>query len=183
MAEDIKSITASRISSERMLAGIARDSKRAMEEHEIESDLNKKRVLEAKVNMLDQQFKSVEPGVASAKDMEAKLIDYYQTRVADTEILKVTLDGKAQLFTLYKEQAKATANAARWMKASKEMRDFNESLRQIDTSIDSYTSDIEDFKRNVLPKMNSNSASRQVDAQEGLALIEEYKKKRMQLAA
>lgn len=181
MAADIKGMTALRANSERTLAGIARDARRASEEHEIESEPNKKRVLEVKVRMLDQQFKNIDPKVAAAKQLEANLIDYYNTRVADTEILKITLDGKAQEYSLYKQMAEATANASRWMKDSPEMREFNESLNQIDASIDSYTADIEDFKRNVLPKMNSNSASRQLDAQEGLKLIEEYKKNRLQL--
>lgn len=181
MAQDIKEITASRLQSQKILQGIASDATRASKEHDLEADPIKKRVLEIKVKMLDTQFKNIEPKVNAAVQLEADLQDYYRNRLADTEILKITLDAKAQEYTLYKQMAKATANASNWMKTAPEMVTFNESLKQIDASLDSYTADIEDFRRNVLPKMSSNSTARQLDAQEGAALIEEYKKSRLQL--
>lgn len=182
MAQDIKSITSSRLQSQKMLQGIATDSIEAVKLHEMETDSTKKRVLEVKVKMLDQQFKNIEPKVNSAVQLETDLQDYYKNRVADTEILKISLDAKAQEYTLYKQMSEATANASNWMKNSSEMKSFNESLRQIDASLDSYTADIEDFKRNVLPKMSSDSTQRQLDAKEGQALIEEYKKSRLNIA-
>lgn len=183
MNEDIKALSASRMQSQKMLRSIVTDSNRATEEHALEKDPIKKRVLEVKVKMLNQQFENIEPKVLTAEQLEKDFIDYYNNRVADTEILKIKLDAMAQEYTLYKQMAKNTANASNWMKTSPEMKMFNESIRQIDMSLDTYTADIEDFKRNVLPKMSSNSTSRQLDAQEGAKLIEEYKKSRLLLTA
>jgi hypothetical protein len=182
MAQDLKAITASRIQSQKTLQSIASDATTASKLHELETNPTQRRVLEVKVKMLDQQFKNIEPKVLAAEQLEKDLIDYYENRVADTQILKINLDGKAQEYELYKQMAKATANASNWMKNSTEMVAFNESLKQIDASLDSYTADIEDFRRNVLPKMSSNSTERTLNAQEGAALIEQYKKSRLSIA-
>lgn len=177
MNQDIQDIAKARIGAERRLATIAGDIKRAMGESDFEKDATKKRIIQAKVSMLDQQFKALDPQVIAYKQLEAELTDYWRNRCADTEILKVQLEGKAQLYEMARDAAKASGNAARWMKQSKEMRDFNESIKQIDEAMDTYTASIEDFKRNVLPAMGSGSASRTYDAQEGAKLIEEYKAK------
>lgn len=181
MQQDINNVVASRLKSQKMLEGIVKDSNRAMQEHEQENEPNKKRVLEVKVTMLDEQFKNIEPKVKMAQQQENDLKDYYDTRVADTEILKIKLDAKAQEYELYKQMSEASDNASRWMKESNQMKMFNESLRQIDQSLDTYTANIENFRRNILPKMSSDSASKRVDADNGVKLIEEWKKKRLEL--
>jgi hypothetical protein len=181
MEKDIDNVVKSRLQSEKMLSNIVKDSNRAKQEAEIEKSIPKLRVIEVKVKMLNDQFNNIEPKVQTAKLLEKDLRDYYENRLADTEILKINLEAKAQEYTLYKDMANATKNASRWMKESSEMRMFNESLKQIDDSLNEYTANIESFKRNILPKMSSDSTSRTLDAQEGAKLIEEYKKNRLNL--
>lgn len=176
MNEDIKGVTKSRLGAERNLAAIANDLKETMGQEGFEKDPTKKRILQAKVKMLDQQFKALDPQVNAYKELEAQLTDYWKNRVADTEILKIELEGKEQLYKMAQDAAKASGNAARWMKQSKEMKEFNESIKQIDEALDGYTASIEDFKRNILPQMGSASTARTFDAQEGAKLIEEYRK-------
>jgi len=181
MQQDIKAVSSSRANTEQTLKNIIKDSGRAIQEHEFETNETKKRVLEAKVNMLNEQIENLEPKVQETKKLEEEMNDYLQTRIADVEILKIELEGKAQLYTIYEQAAKATKNASKWMKESPEVTKLNEAIKQIDQKLSDYTTDIEVFRRDILPKMNSNSASRQVDAAAGAKLIAQWKAKRLEL--
>lgn len=181
MEQDITKAAGLRIQAEKDLATIAKDATQAKKEAAIEKDTIKLRVLQVKVNVLDKQFKNSEPRLEMARKQEQDFIDYYNNRVADTEILKISLTAKAQEYEMYKKLSEMSDNASNWMKESPEMKNYNESIRQIDESVNQYTANIESFRRNVLPKMSSNSTAKMVDAEEGAKLIEEYKKTRLQL--
>lgn len=58
---------------------------------------------------------------------------------------------------------------------------YQESLKQIEDSVTQYTANIEWFERKVQPILETLAANRSVSEDEGLKLIEEYKKTKIDL--
>jgi len=154
------------------LANAARLEERAAPETVLKVARNKVAMLQGQVNMIT-------PRIESIKKQETDLISLYEIRVADTEILKQSLEAKAQELEMMESMSKASDNASAWLKNSPEMKTFNESLKQIDTSISTYTANVENFQRNILPTIASSSSTG--NEEEGRLLIEKYKSERLQL--
>jgi hypothetical protein len=138
------------------------------------------KVLYSKVSLLEKQFNNLEPKMRFIENQRKGLIELHSNWVADTEILKQTLEAKEQEYELMKELSAASNSASAFLKRdSQEMKDFNESLKQIEQSINEYTSNIESFQRNVLPTLQTMDSQREMNEAEGQKLIEDFKKQRL----
>jgi hypothetical protein len=138
------------------------------------------KVAKAKVGLLDQQINELLPKLDFIKAQEKSLQELHEAWTADTEILKSTLDAKAEYYKMMKELSTATDSAKAFLqKDSPELQRYNESILQIESSIAEYTSNVEQFQRDVAPQLTKMSAANALSEEQGTALIEEYKKKRL----
>jgi cob(I)alamin adenosyltransferase len=138
------------------------------------------KVTKAKIGLLDQQINNLLPKLDFIKAQEKSLQELHDAWSADTEILKSTLDAKAEEYKLMKELSKGIDSAKAFLqKDSPELRQYNESIAQIETSIAEYTSNVEQFQRDVAPQLTKMSAANALSEDQGTGLIEEYKKKRL----
>lgn len=169
------------------LARIAKEAGKAKEEALYEEKKGsaplKLKVLYNKVSLLDSQFNTLEPKLKFIENQYRQLIELHGNWVADAEILRQTLEAKAQEYDLMKELSAASDSAKAFLKKdSPEMQRFTESLKQIEDSINQYTSNVENFQRNVLPTLQHMETQREMNEEEGKKLIEEFKAQRLQLA-
>jgi hypothetical protein len=140
------------------------------------------KVLYSKVNLLDKQFIKIEPRVRFIEEQKKGLIEVYNNLVADAEIVKQTIEAKEQEYEMLKSLSTASTTASAVLKRnSPEMIEYEESLKQIEQSINEYTANIENFQRNVLPTLQAMDTKREMDEEAGRRLIEEYKQKRFML--
>jgi chromosome segregation ATPase len=138
------------------------------------------KVEKAKIGLLDQQINNLLPKLDFIKAQEKSLQELYEAWSADTEILKSTLDAKAEEYKLMRELSKGIDSAKAFLqKDSPELQRYNESILQIESSIAEYTSNVEQFQRDVAPQLTKMSAANALSEDQGAALIEEYKKKRL----
>ena len=140
------------------------------------------RVLANKINLVQKQLDMYVPQAVSISRQKAGLIEIYDAWVADTEILKITLDMKADEYTTLKELSEASDNASAFLKGnSVEYKMYQESLQQIETSVTEYIANTQNFDRQVKPLLDNISMDRAVSEDAGMKLIEEYKAKRITL--
>jgi hypothetical protein len=136
--------------------------------------------LENKIDIDKKRIDVLGPQVENIKRQKNYLIELHDAWVYDNEALKYKLDAKAEEFKLLKEIAEATGNASEFLKGnSEEFKLYQESLIQIEDSVSTYTSNIENFERKVAPILETLSSNRSVSSDEGKKLIEEYNKNRV----
>lgn len=182
----IKEVSSLKISTQRSIEKLITDAesfkKEAISHQQKGSPATIIKILENKVAVNQKQIDSRLPKLEYIKTQEKALVDIYNNWEADTEILKHTLDAKAEEYKLMKELSKASDTAMAFLqKDSPELREFNESLRQIEKSVSDYTSNVENFQRKVLPTITMMNVQSEVNAEEGAKLIEEYKAHRIQI--
>jgi hypothetical protein len=185
--ENIKKVGEIQSKTERQLIEIIKDIKKTKERALFEEQKNSPqtilKVIYNKVTLLQNQLDNLDPKLGFIRSQRERLIELHSNWMADAEILKQTLEAKEQEYNLMKELSAASDSALLFLKKdSPEMRDFNESLKQIEQSINQYTSNVENFQRNVLPTLQSMDTQREMNEEEGRKLIEEFKKQRLQLA-
>lgn len=140
------------------------------------------RTLGNKIAIDTKQMEALMPKVLNVEKQEAYLKELYDNWVSGAEDLKYTLDAKAQEYELLKEVNSATDNASSFLKGNnEEYKLYQESLKQIETSVTQYTANIEDFERRVQPILQNLSMERSVSEDEGLKLIEDFKKSTVSL--
>jgi hypothetical protein len=140
------------------------------------------KVAKGKVGLLQQQIDTFLPKLDFIKAQKKALTELYEAWSADTELLKSTLDAKAEEYKLMKQLSSASDSAKAFLqKDSPELKAYNESLKQIEQSVAQYTSNVENFQREIGPKLTQMSASNALNEQAGTDLIEAYKKNRIQL--
>lgn len=134
----------------------------------------------SKVQIDQELIDSLQPKVESAKKQEKYLKDLYDAWAFDIEQLKYKLDNKAEEYTLLKEMAEATGNASEFLKGnSTEYKEFQESLTQIEDSVNHFIGTIDSFERKVSPIMEGLASNQALTEEAGRKLVEEYKKERV----
>lgn len=184
--EHITSVTMARNQAFQQVTKLKKEIDKALAEEDIavkkgqpESIL---RPIRNRVAIYDGQLKELVPKVALIDEQITKLTELYEIRNADVIILKDTLDAKAQEYETLKTIATAVSGTEKILsKNSTERRDFDESLKVIESRLSQYAADIVSFDRNVLPTIARMSTEQSALEQEGIKLIEEYKQKRLAL--
>lgn len=184
--KSIESIAAIRIKTQRKIADInsvvTNNKKQAVIFEEQGKPETVRRTLANKINIDSKQLAILLPRVVSIEHQEKYLKDLHAAWVSDAEDLKYTLDAKAEEYQLLKEMNSATGAAGEFLSTnSEEFKIYRESLNQIEESVSRYTANIENFERKAKPVLESISANREVSEQEGLNLIEEFKKNSVNL--
>jgi hypothetical protein len=140
------------------------------------------KVAQGKVALMQQQIDTFLPKLEYIKNQKKLLTELYDAWSADTELLKSTLDAKAQEYELMKKLSQANTSAMAFLqKDSQALREYKESLKQIESSVAKFTSNVENFQRQVAPQLTRMGAENALNEEEGARLIEEYKKSRIQL--
>lgn len=138
------------------------------------------KLLNGKVGLLQQQIDNLLPRLEFVKKQRQSLIELHEAWSTDTELLKATLDGKAEEYKMMKEMNNATSSAMAFLqKDSPELREYKQSLAEIEASVAQYTSNVENFQREVAPQLASMNATNSINESEGAALIEKYKQERL----
>jgi hypothetical protein len=134
------------------------------------------RTLQNKVAIDTKQLENLLPKVVNVEAQMKALTELHDLWLADTEDLKYTLDAKAEEYKLLKELNSATGNASEFLKGnSEEFKIYQESLKQIEDSVATYTANLENFERQARPLIDSLSMERSVQEDAGAKLIEEFK--------
>lgn len=178
---DIRAVATIRVSNEKKLIDAIKqlesEKRNAVKNESSPATILK--VIRNKVALLQGQCDMLSPRIESLKEQEKGLIELYENRVADTEMLKQTLEAKADEYETMKSISQASDNASAWLKDDPKMKSYRESLKQIDQSIAQFTANVENFQRNVLPSISASASSG--NEEEGRLLIEKYKQERLQL--
>lgn len=188
LGENIKAVKALRSSTERMISEKIKESNNLKQEalrYQTQTNAtNLLKIVNGKVGILEKQLETFVPRLDFIKKQEAQLLELYDLWSADTELLKSTLDAKAEEYKLMKELSSASNSAMAFLqKDSPELKAYNESLRQIEQSVNEYTANIESFQRDAAPVISRMNAQSSVNEEEGAKLIEAYKAKRLEIAA
>lgn len=150
-----------------------------------ESDPNsqlKLKVSKGKIGLLQKQIDNFLPRLEYTTAQKKALIELGSAWRADTDLLKTTLDAKAEEYTLMKQLSEASDSAKSFLqKDSPELKIYNESLKQIEKSLSDYTSNVENFQRQAIPVISRINTESAIYEDEGAKLIEEYKAKRLSL--
>jgi hypothetical protein len=186
LGDNVKNVGAIKSSTERSVNDKIKELKRSKEEaislQERKAANTVIKIVQSKVALLQQQIDSFLPRLDYIKNQEKSLIELYDIWKADTEILKNTLDAKAEEYEMMKQLSSASDSAMAFLKKdSPELRDYNLSLKMIEQSVNEYTSNVENFQREVAPTIVRLSAQSDANADEGAKLIEEYKQARIKL--
>lgn len=188
LGENIKAVKALRSSTERMISEKIKESNNLKQEalrYQTQTNAtNLLKIVNGKVGILEKQLETFVPRLDFIKKQEAQLLELYDLWSADTELLKSTLDAKAEEYKLMKELSSASNSAMAFLqKDSPELKAYNESLRQIEQSVNEYTANIESFQRDAAPVISRMNAQSSVNEEEGAKLIEAHKAKRLEIAA
>lgn len=183
---NIESVSAIRIKLERKVGELnasLKENKQLAITHEAKgSPQTVIRTIGNRVSIDTKQLEALLPRVVNVQNQENYLKELHDAWVADSEDLKYTLDAKAEEYKLLKELSSATGNASEFLKGnSEEYKLYQESLNQIEESVTKYTANVENFERKVKPVLDSISMNRTVSEDEGLKLIEEFKKNSVDL--
>lgn len=182
--KSIQSITAIRSKLERKLTDTLNRHKENKEKA-IQFEEEKKpelviKTMYGKIQIDQGIIDSLSPKLEGIEKQEQYLKDLYDAWAADIEKLKYTLDNKADEYNLLKEMADASGSAKEFLKGdSTEYKEYQESLVQIENSVNSYIGTIDSFERKVNPIMQNLAANQSVDEKAGKALLEEYKKQKI----
>jgi hypothetical protein len=91
--------------------------------------------------------------------------------------LRYTIDRKRVEYTTLKEMAKAIDQASEFANGDTEAsKMYNESVKQLEIKASSYVANIEDFEKKSKDIMGSIKVEKQMVQDEGLSVIEEYRK-------
>lgn len=135
------------------------------------------RQLAIKIKVDTTQLDQLTPRIDLIQKQYAYLDELHGYWIEDAESLKYTLDAKAAEYEMYQRVAKATDAAAEFLKQDTEQaRIYKESLDQIETEVTTYISNIESFEKQAKPIIQAMSLNKEVNEEEGLKLLEEYKK-------
>lgn len=140
------------------------------------------RTIGNKVTINTKALENLLPQAANILTQENYLIKLRDNMKADAEDLKFTLDAKAEEYKLLKEISSASDSAKEFMdNNSSEFKLYKESLNQIEEAASQYIANIQNFEKDAQPFIERLSAGREVAEDEGLKLIEEYKKNTVNL--
>lgn len=138
------------------------------------------KLLNGKVGLLQKQTDNLIPKLDFIKKQRKALIELHEAWSVDTELLKATLDGKAQEYEMMQQMNKATNAAKAFLqKDSPELREYKQSLVEIESSVAQYTANVENFQREVAPQLTSMNAISSINEADGAAQIEKYKQERL----
>lgn len=138
------------------------------------------KLVQGKVGLLQKQTDNLIPKLDFIKKQRKSLIELHEAWSVDTELLKNTLDGKAQEYEMMQQMNKATNSAMAFLqKDSPELREYKQSLIEIESSVAQYTANVENFQREVAPQLTSMNAMSSLNEADGAAQIEKYRQERL----
>jgi len=169
---------------ERSIADMAKQLKDLQEEaiqHEKRgSSASIIKLVGGKVGLLQKQIDNFLPKLEFIKTQKKALTELYDAWSVDTELLKDTLDSKAQEYELMKTLNKANTSAMAFLqKDSPELREYKQSLIEIENQVSDYTANMENFQREVAPQLSRMAVTSSINEADGAAIIEQYKQKRL----
>lgn len=136
------------------------------------------RTIANRIAINTEQLATLNPRLEVVNNQRAALISLSDNWTANSEDLKFTLEAKQQEYEMLFQVNEATKNAAEFLQGNTEQRKlYNESLKQIEVEVSTFTSNIADFERRAKPVIENMGIARSANEDAGLALIEEYKKK------
>lgn len=181
--EAVVEVGASKIKSERKLASLIQENDKVIRLHEISSDEGYKRELEAKISISKSQIDTISPQLEMVTSKYAIMQEIEKMRETDLNIFKARLDSKIEEYEMLKDLNDASNKANKFLgdDGGHQKKVFAESLKQLENSVSSYMSNIETTNSRMLPKLNGFSANVAYNEENGRAIIEEYKKSRLQI--
>lgn len=140
------------------------------------------KITSSKVASTQKSIDRIVPIIDTIDKQLAQLKQVLQFWKADNQVLKVELDNKKQEYEMLRELSGATETASAWLgDNSEEIKQFKESLNQMEKSIATYTVNIETFDEKVLPKLTEANSNLMVSAEEGEKIIERLKQQRLHI--
>lgn len=177
----IKKIGAIRVQIQRKVKELQDSLKTYLAQEEAARKQNKPqtiiRTIANKVKIDNDLLANYVPRLEAIIKQEKYLIELHDNWEADAGDLKYTLDAKKDEYNTLKELNKAAGTAGEFLKgSSEEYKIYQESLRQIEDSVTQYTANLQNFERKAQPILMTASMERVASEDEGLRLIEEYRK-------
>lgn len=186
--DNIKNVTAIRSKASRRLQETIKTHKDNLDKAiAYEQAGQSKLVIDTAYRKVDVDQKAIDtlaPKVEAMEKQESYLKELYDAWAADIEQFKYTIDNKAEEYTLLKEMANSTGSASEFLKGnSVEFKEFQESMIQIENSVNVYIGTIDSFERKVSPILQTLAANQAISEQAGKTLLEEYKKSRVDFSS
>ena len=148
--------------------------------HQRETNEGNKKIIARKIATNESLINSLTPKIDMAQQQQSEMTKLLDVWRVDTQILSQDIDSLETQYELMKSLSAATSAASAFMqKDTPEMKMFKESMRQTEKAIFDYTSNVESFQREVAPSLALSTGKSQLLESDGLALIEQYKQKRL----
>ena len=159
---------------------LIRENKQLEQSYSIQNNEGNKKIYLAKIGQNKNLIDGLIPKIEMAKVQSDKMSELLEVWRTDTAIMKNNIEGLSTQYELMKELNGATKAASSFLgNDTPEMKMFKESMRQVEKSIFDYTANVESFQRDIIPTLALSQSKSTLLEEDGLKLIEEYKKKRI----
>lgn len=178
--EAVKEVGASQIKTERKLVTLIDENKKAVSAYQRADEDGLKRELEAKVSINEKQINNITPQLEMVKAKFVIMQEIEKMREIDLNIFKHELDAKIDEYETMKDLSTASDKASKFLGDDNyQKKVFKESLKQLESSVTSYMSNIETVNSRMMPKLQSFNANMAYNEENGRAIIAEYEKSRL----
>lgn len=133
-------------------------------------------VLETKIDINTQKYNTLMPRLENTKKQSKYLEELLDLRTAEATNIKMKIDAKVEEYEMLKDMNSATESASKFLKeGSIEFKMYQEGLKQIEDTSSQYIANIQLFETQTRPLIESMQLEKEVSADAGAKLIEEWK--------
>lgn len=141
---------------------------------------NQVKIYASKIGSNQNLIEKLLPRIDVANKHQVQMQNLLDVWRIDAEIMRHDIDSLSKEYELMKELNSATNAATAFMQTNTpEMKRFKQAMKETERKISTFTTNVESFQRDVIPTLSLANGRADMLQEEGLALIEEYKKKRL----
>lgn len=176
----VEQVSGTRVALQREIERLNNNIRKNVEQAKILQQTNSSEMVienvASKIGVDEETVKNLQPQLEAITENENLLKEMYVLLVHNIEKLEYRLDGKVREFETLKKVAESSGKVSEFLKGrTKESQMFDESLRQMEIEVSTYTAKVEQFSTDFQPMIEGESAKRSADAVRGLDLVEKYK--------
>lgn len=176
LSTHIKSVSSIKKSTEKQVAALINENE-GLSRQFVNAKDSEKIIFQSKIGSNKNLIDKLLPKIDFAAKQEEEMLKVHENWRINATIMENDIEALAKEYEIVKELNKATSAAQVFMKQSPEMQKFKEAKRQTEKKINDYTANIEAFHRDVIPNLTLASANNIMLQEDGLKVIEEYRKK------
>jgi hypothetical protein len=179
LSTHIGKIAAIKLTTEKEVQKLIRENKE-LELAASKTSGNQVKIYASKIGSNQNLIEKLLPRIDVAGKQQMQMQNLLDVWRVDTELMRHDIDSLSKEYELMKELDSATNAANAFMQTNTpEMKRFKQAMKETERKISMFTTNVESFQRDVIPTLSLANGRADMLQEEGLALIEEYKNKRL----